>query len=66
MPSSCGCRVFRAGIGWRNHGTAVLGEMVSIPNSKGCAGISHQDLLGDCRRHGIGPLPSLVRAMGQV
>jgi subtilisin family serine protease len=29
-------------IGWRNHGTAVLGEMVSIPNSKGCVGISHQ------------------------
>ncbi len=30
-----------ADIGWRNHGTAVLGEMVSIPNSKGCVGISH-------------------------
>lgn len=29
-------------IGWRNHGTAVLGEMVSLPNSKGCVGISHQ------------------------
>ncbi len=28
-------------IGWRNHGTAVLGEMVSVPNSKGCVGISH-------------------------
>lgn len=31
-----------ADIGWRNHGTAVLGEMVSISNSKGCVGISHQ------------------------
>lgn len=31
-----------ADIGWRDHGTAVLGEMVSIPNSKGCVGISHQ------------------------
>ena len=29
-------------LGWRNHGTAVLGEMVSIPDSKGCVGISHQ------------------------
>lgn len=29
-------------LGWRNHGTAVLGEMVSISDSKGCVGISHQ------------------------
>jgi subtilisin family serine protease len=29
-------------IGWRNHGTAVLGEMVSISDAKGCVGISHQ------------------------
>ena len=29
-------------LGWRNHGTAVLGEMVSIPNSKGAVGISHE------------------------
>lgn len=29
-------------IGWRNHGTAVLGEMVSIPDGRGCVGISHQ------------------------
>ena len=28
-------------LGWRNHGTAVLGEMVSIPNGKGTVGISH-------------------------
>ncbi|HEV2881307.1 MAG TPA: S8 family serine peptidase [Pyrinomonadaceae bacterium] len=28
-------------LGWRNHGTAVLGEMVSVPNSKGTVGISH-------------------------
>ena len=27
---------------WRNHGTAVLGEMVAVPNSRGCVGISHQ------------------------
>ncbi len=27
---------------WRNHGTAVLGEMVSVPNSRGCVGISHE------------------------
>ena len=26
---------------WRNHGTAVLGEMVSLPNSRGCVGIAH-------------------------
>jgi subtilisin family serine protease len=31
-----------ADVGWRNHGTAVLGEMVSVPNSKGCVGISHE------------------------
>lgn len=29
-------------LGWRNHGTAVLGEMVSQPSSKGTVGISHQ------------------------
>ena len=29
-------------IGWRNHGTAVLGEMVSLSNNKGTVGISHQ------------------------
>lgn len=29
-------------IGWRNHGTAVLGEMLSRPNSFGCVGISHR------------------------
>ena len=29
-------------LGWRNHGTAVLGEMISIPNVKGTAGISHR------------------------
>lgn len=28
--------------GWRDHGTAVLGEMVSIPDARGCVGISHQ------------------------
>lgn len=28
-------------IGWRNHGTAVLGEMVSLPDVKGAVGISH-------------------------
>ena len=27
---------------WRNHGTAVLGEMISEPNGKGTVGISHQ------------------------
>ena len=30
-----------ADIGWRNHGTAVLGEMVSLPNVFGTVGISH-------------------------
>ncbi|MFQ5528207.1 MAG: S8 family serine peptidase [Thermoanaerobaculia bacterium] len=29
-------------IGWRNHGTAVLGEMISRPNAFGCVGISHR------------------------
>jgi len=29
-------------IGWRNHGTAVLGEMVSVPSDRGCVGISHE------------------------
>ena len=29
-------------VGWRNHGTAVLGEMVSLPSSRGTVGISHQ------------------------
>lgn len=28
-------------LGWRNHGTAVLGEIVSIPTAKGAVGISH-------------------------
>ena len=31
-----------ADLGWRNHGTAVLGEMISPPDSKGCVGISHE------------------------
>ena len=29
-------------VGWRNHGTAVLGEMVSVPNDIGTVGISHK------------------------
>jgi hypothetical protein len=29
-------------LGWRNHGTAVLGGMISISDSKGCVGISHE------------------------
>ncbi|HEY8504281.1 MAG TPA: S8 family serine peptidase, partial [Gemmataceae bacterium] len=29
-------------VSWRDHGTAVLGEMVSQPASVGCAGICHQ------------------------
>lgn len=29
-------------LGWRNHGTAVLGEMVSLPNDFGTVGISHK------------------------
>jgi hypothetical protein len=29
-------------LGWRNHGTAVLGEMVSQPNVFGTVGISHK------------------------
>jgi subtilisin family serine protease len=28
-------------IGWRNHGTAVLGEMISRPSVRGTVGISH-------------------------
>jgi subtilisin family serine protease len=28
-------------LGWRNHGTAVLGEMISVPGLKGTVGISH-------------------------
>jgi subtilisin family serine protease len=28
-------------LGWRNHGTAVLGEVISIPGAEGTAGISH-------------------------
>lgn len=31
-----------ANLGWRNHGTAVLGEMVSQPNDFGCIGIAHR------------------------
>lgn len=29
-------------IGWRNHGTAVLGEMISQPNGFGTVGIAHK------------------------
>src|SRR5262249_44121165 len=29
-------------LAWRNHGTAVLGEMIAIPDGKGCVGISHK------------------------
>ncbi|MCP4203099.1 MAG: S8 family serine peptidase [bacterium] len=29
-------------LGWRNHGTAVLGEMISKPSKIGCVGISHR------------------------
>ena len=39
-----------ADIGWRNHGTAVLGEMISLPNSKGCVGISHEARQSSTRR----------------
>ena len=28
-------------LGWKNHGTAVLGEMISIPDVRGTVGISH-------------------------
>lgn len=31
-----------ADVGWRNHGTAVLGEMVSLRSSKGTIGICHE------------------------
>lgn len=31
-----------ADLGWRNHGTAVLGEIVSVRNKLGTVGISHQ------------------------
>jgi hypothetical protein len=33
-------------IGWRNHGTAVLGEMVGAPNGYGVTGIVHQAQAG--------------------
>jgi subtilisin family serine protease len=29
-------------LGWRNHGTAVLGEMISRPGQKGTVGIAHE------------------------
>jgi Subtilase family len=29
-------------VDWRNHGTAVLGEVISLPDSKGTVGISHE------------------------
>jgi subtilisin family serine protease len=29
-------------LGWRNHGTAVLGEMVSRPKNIGCVGLAYQ------------------------
>ncbi len=29
-------------VGWRNHGTAVLGEMIAVSNNKGAVGISRQ------------------------
>ena len=28
-------------LGWKNHGTAVLGEMIAKPDARGTAGISH-------------------------
>ena len=31
-----------SGLSWRNHGTAVLGEMVSLPGDVGTVGISHR------------------------
>ena len=31
-----------ADLGWRNHGTAVLGEIVSKPGTSGTVGIAHQ------------------------
>ncbi|MCY1014192.1 S8 family peptidase [Pyxidicoccus sp. MSG2] len=33
-------------IGWRNHGTAVLGEMVGVANGYGVTGIAHQAQAG--------------------
>ena len=31
-----------ADLGWRNHGTAVLGEMIAVADGKDCVGISHE------------------------
>jgi serine protease len=33
-------------LGWRNHGTAVLGEMVGAANSYGVTGIAHEASIG--------------------
>jgi hypothetical protein len=33
-------------LGWRNHGTAVLGEIVGAPNAYGVTGIAHQAQAG--------------------
>jgi hypothetical protein len=33
-------------LGWRNHGTAVLGELVGAPNGYGVTGIAHQAQVG--------------------
>lgn len=56
-------------LGWRNHGTAVLGEMVSVPNSKGCVGISHQAkaVVHSAVINGVFNLPqALMNAAGQL
>ncbi|WP_426750032.1 S8 family peptidase [Myxococcus sp. Y35] len=33
-------------LGWRNHGTAVLGEIVGAPNAYGVTGVAHQAQAG--------------------
>jgi serine protease len=52
-------------IGWRNHGTAVLGEMVGVANGYGVTGIVHQAQAG-VQSHAVGTASAIASAANAV
>ncbi|MFP2910080.1 S8 family peptidase [Pyxidicoccus sp. 3LFB2] len=52
-------------IGWRNHGTAVLGEMVGVANGYGVTGIVHQAQAG-VQSYAVGTASAISAAAGAV
>ncbi|QRN94395.1 S8 family serine peptidase [Archangium violaceum] len=53
-------------VSWRNHGTAVLGEMVAAANGYGVTGISHEAVAGIESHSGVGVATAVNRAAAAV